>query len=76
MATFLQQVTKEIEQKRDELYDNYRRYGFLHSKTIQCSQELDILLNQLFNVRRVRKNNCKILNYNTLIKDCYEFSII
>ncbi|PEZ09152.1 hypothetical protein CN326_03750 [Bacillus sp. AFS018417] len=47
MATLLQQVTQEIEKKRNELFDIYKRYGFLHSKTIQCSQELDKLLNQI-----------------------------
>ncbi|MEH7304209.1 MULTISPECIES: aspartyl-phosphate phosphatase Spo0E family protein [Bacillaceae] len=51
MATLLKQVTKEIEEKRNELFDINKRYGFLHSKTIQCSQELDNLLNQLFKIR-------------------------
>ncbi|PUB10450.1 aspartyl-phosphate phosphatase Spo0E family protein [Paenisporosarcina sp. OV554] len=53
MAMLLQQVTQEIEEKKNELFDIYKQYGFLHSKTIQCSQELDKLLNQLFNVRHV-----------------------
>jgi len=48
MATLLQQISKEIEEKRYELVDINKRYGFLHYKTIQCSQELDKLLNQLF----------------------------
>lgn len=47
MATLLQQVTQEIEEKRNELFDIYKRYGFLHLETIQCSQELDKLLNQI-----------------------------
>ncbi|MEH7085342.1 aspartyl-phosphate phosphatase Spo0E family protein [Neobacillus drentensis] len=51
MDTLLKQVTKEIEEKRNELFDINKRYGFLHSKTIQCSQELDNLLNQLFKIR-------------------------
>ncbi|MET3194133.1 aspartyl-phosphate phosphatase Spo0E family protein [Bacillus sp. OAE603] len=53
MATLLQQISKEIEEKRYELVDINKRYGFLHYKTIQCSQELDNLLNQLFKVRYV-----------------------
>ncbi|WP_240338414.1 aspartyl-phosphate phosphatase Spo0E family protein [Peribacillus alkalitolerans] len=51
MATLLKQITNEIEEKRNELFDINKRYGFLHSKTIQCSQELDKLLNQLFIVK-------------------------
>ncbi|MFF2876371.1 Spo0E family sporulation regulatory protein-aspartic acid phosphatase [Gottfriedia sp. NPDC057991] len=48
MVTILQeQVILEIEEKRNELSDIYKRYGFLHYKTIQCSQELDKLLNQV-----------------------------
>lgn len=54
MATLLQQILKEIEEKRYELVDINKRYGFLHYKTIQCSQELDNLLNQLFKVSYVR----------------------
>ncbi|PEC51987.1 aspartyl-phosphate phosphatase Spo0E family protein [Bacillus sp. AFS029533] len=53
VATLLQQITKEIEEKRYELFDINKRYGLLHSKTIQCSQELDKLLNQLFKERHV-----------------------
>ncbi|KQL41014.1 hypothetical protein AN960_05380 [Bacillus sp. FJAT-25509] len=49
MATLLQQQAKlEVEKKRNELYDFCKQYGFLHSNTIQCSQELDQLINQLF----------------------------
>ncbi|MFF2876413.1 Spo0E family sporulation regulatory protein-aspartic acid phosphatase [Gottfriedia sp. NPDC057991] len=51
IATFFKQVTTEIEVMRYELYDIYRQYGLLHSKTIQCSQELDELLFQLFKAR-------------------------
>jgi hypothetical protein len=51
MATLLKQVTKEIEEKRNELFDIYKQFGILHPKTIQCSQELDKLLNQLFKTR-------------------------
>ncbi|MEH7401841.1 aspartyl-phosphate phosphatase Spo0E family protein [Gottfriedia acidiceleris] len=49
MVTLLQQqATLAIEEKRNELYDINKRYGFLHYNTIQCSQELDQLINQLF----------------------------
>ncbi|MEH7348676.1 aspartyl-phosphate phosphatase Spo0E family protein [Gottfriedia acidiceleris] len=49
MVTLLQQqATLAIEEKRNELYDFNKRYGFLHYHTIQCSQELDQLINQLF----------------------------
>ncbi|WP_286131792.1 aspartyl-phosphate phosphatase Spo0E family protein [Bacillus sp. FJAT-25509] len=51
MAIFFKQVTTKIELKRYELYDIYRQYGLLHAKTIQCSQELDELLIQLFKAR-------------------------
>ncbi|MEE6451687.1 aspartyl-phosphate phosphatase Spo0E family protein [Gottfriedia acidiceleris] len=65
MVTLLQQqATLAIEEKRNELYDVNKRYGFLHSKTIQCSQELDLLINQLFN------------RYTVLKDECYEYLLI
>lgn len=53
--TILLQQEIEIEEKRNELLDVSKRYGFLHSRTIRCSQELDKLLNQLLKVNHVGK---------------------
>ncbi|PGL68978.1 aspartyl-phosphate phosphatase Spo0E family protein [Bacillus sp. AFS055030] len=65
MATLLQQqATLEIEAKRNELYDFYKQYGFIHSKTIQCSKELDHLINQLFK------------SYTTFKEERFEYPII
>ncbi|XRG77752.1 aspartyl-phosphate phosphatase Spo0E family protein [Rossellomorea sp. GAMAL-10_SWC] len=65
MVTLLQQqATLAIEEKRNELYVFNKRYGFLHSKTIQCSQELDQLINQLFK------------RYNAMKDDRFDYLII
>ncbi|XRG77749.1 aspartyl-phosphate phosphatase Spo0E family protein [Rossellomorea sp. GAMAL-10_SWC] len=69
MATLLQrQASLEIEEKRNELYDFNKSYGFLHSKTIQCSQELDQLINlQLINQLFKRYTDMKEERYEYLI---------
>ncbi|KUP04907.1 hypothetical protein Q75_13820 [Bacillus coahuilensis p1.1.43] len=36
-----------IEQKREQMHQYASLFGFTHEKTIQCSQELDLLLNNL-----------------------------
>ncbi|MFF2877692.1 aspartyl-phosphate phosphatase Spo0E family protein [Gottfriedia sp. NPDC057991] len=65
MATLLQQqAILEIEKKRNELYAFCNQYGFLHFNTIQCSQELDQLINQLFK------------RYTALREERYEYLII
>ncbi|MNG20993.1 Spo0E like sporulation regulatory protein [compost metagenome] len=38
-------LTNLIETKREELFYLGKVYGFTHPKTIQCSQQLDILIN-------------------------------
>ena len=35
----------QIERKRNQLLDFAAKYGFTSKKTVQCSQELDDLLN-------------------------------
>ncbi|PGS51131.1 aspartyl-phosphate phosphatase Spo0E family protein [Bacillus sp. AFS041924] len=65
MTTLLQQQAKlEIEKKRNELYDICKKYGFLHSNTIQCSYELDQLINQFFK------------GFTALKEERYEYLII
>ncbi len=40
-------LEKTVETKREELVKLAFLYGFTNSKTVQCSQELDNLLNKL-----------------------------
>ena len=44
----LHQIKQEVEKKRMELLDVSNQYGIHHSKTIQCSQELDKILTFYF----------------------------
>ncbi|MFP3126246.1 aspartyl-phosphate phosphatase Spo0E family protein [Ectobacillus funiculus] len=38
-------LTKLIETKRKQLFYLGKLYGLTHPKTIQCSQQLDVLIN-------------------------------
>jgi len=38
-------LTNLIETKREELFYLGKVYGLTHPKTIQCSQQLDVLIN-------------------------------
>jgi len=39
-------LLKQINQKRTDMYAKAAKYGFTDSIVVQCSQELDSLLNQ------------------------------
>ena len=38
-------LTKLIETRREQLFYLGKLYGLTHPKTIQCSQQLDVLIN-------------------------------
>ncbi|WP_100401048.1 aspartyl-phosphate phosphatase Spo0E family protein [Bacillus sp. FJAT-44742] len=40
-----------IKIKKKEMYKNAKRYGFTDERTVQCSQELDVLLNKYQGVK-------------------------
>jgi len=39
-------LLKQINQKRTDMYAKAAKYGFTDSTVVECSQELDTLLNQ------------------------------
>ncbi|WP_083465633.1 aspartyl-phosphate phosphatase Spo0E family protein [Thalassobacillus sp. C254] len=40
-----------IKIKKKEMYKHAKRYGFTDERTVQCSQELDVLLNKYQGVK-------------------------
>lgn len=44
------EIQASIEEKREELIELIRKYGFNHHRVITCSQELDILLYRLMEI--------------------------
>lgn len=46
MCKTKQKIMEEIQRKRELMIDCAQRHGFTNELTIQCSQELDILINE------------------------------
>ena len=47
-------LTNLIETKREQLFYLGKLYGLTHPKTIQCSQQLDVLINASLKRRSTR----------------------
>ena len=47
-------LTNLIETKREQLFYLGKLYGLTHPKTIQCSQQLDVLINVSLKERSTR----------------------
>lgn len=45
------ELTKEISMKKEEMIELGMKYGLASKRTIECSQQLDDLLNEHFNVK-------------------------
>ncbi|MGP4108506.1 aspartyl-phosphate phosphatase Spo0E family protein [Virgibacillus sp. L01] len=42
-------LTKEISMKKEEMIELGMKYGLANKRTVECSQQLDDLLNEHFN---------------------------
>ncbi|MFD1736137.1 Spo0E family sporulation regulatory protein-aspartic acid phosphatase [Bacillus salitolerans] len=52
-------LISQIEKKRQEMHQAASTFGFTHIKTIHCSQELDLLINNFLNLSQYQKTLAK-----------------
>ncbi|WP_342044743.1 aspartyl-phosphate phosphatase Spo0E family protein [Bacillus sp. OTU530] len=69
-------LTNLIETKREQLFYLGKLYGLTHPKTIQCSQQLDVLINASFKKEKHKgKITGKYLKRYIFIERCIFFCI-
>ncbi|EIJ81709.1 hypothetical protein PB1_02180 [Bacillus methanolicus PB1] len=60
MCTKEQRMMKEIQHKREKMIDFAQKHGLTSERTIRCSQELDMLLNEYQRTFQCGSNSNKI----------------
>ncbi|MDE3838315.1 aspartyl-phosphate phosphatase Spo0E family protein [Bacillus methanolicus] len=60
MCTNKQRMMKEIQHKREKMIDSAQKHGLTSERTIRCSQELDMLLNEYQRTFQSRSNGNKV----------------
>jgi hypothetical protein len=63
-------LTKMIEANRKKMIELSKIYGICSIEVVECSQELDMLLNLLMNEKGFENtNNCSYALKNTLLRE-------